>query len=935
MNDLPASADCPTPGAPAVHANALTAAVTPIATTVINPTPLDFARTNGDILAITEVGPDELAIGGDFTQVIEPAVAPATTTTTVFATDFAVISESTGQVIFAGQTVGTGADAATNGYVRAITSFGGVTYIGGDFATVGAQGGTQAGQAYAAALDSSFNVTAWAPTPVLTGTVRAIAADASAVYLGGDFTNVLALDPVTGAREWKGTVSGGSVHAMLETGGFLYVGGLFETYDGVTQHGLVKVNLSDGSLVTAFNANLRPDDLVGEYGAYDGEEIISLSVGPSANQILAGSGGHAPAGLGSNETILTDATTGARIWRYGTRGDSQAVGSVGDTAVGGYHNSTSDIPATSPNYFGIQLDDTNSAPTSWDPAVQGTGDANADGGNGGVQAIYVNPTTGILYMGGAFTSWENQNLVHKSLIAFSFTTGAATSPGAPAIGTATAGNTTASVNWTAPYDGGSPITGYTVTSSPGGIVATTTGDTSVMVPGLTDGISYKFKVTATNALGTSASSLSTTPAVTPTAPAVTTTTSVGATPASPTTVGTSVTFTATVSPSAAGSVQFMDGTSALGSPVTVSSGTASLTTTALSQATDSITAVFTPTSPAAFSASISSALSYEVDAVSGGTGTGTGTGSGSGGGGGGLASASTSSTVVRIAGTDRFLTAVATMNAEYPTDGSAGAVVLARADNYPDALVGTALAAAKNAPLLFVEGGLTPETQAGIVRVLPAHGTVYLLGGTAAIPESVATTLTSLGFTVTRYAGADRYDTALKVAIALGSPSTVFLATGTNFPDALSAGPAAAAAHGVVLLTNGSTLTPDVKAYLTAHPGTVYAVGGPAVAADPSATPLQGADRYATAAAVAAAIFSAPTSVGLASGETFPDALSGGAYQAHAGGPILLTASTVLPSSTNTYLSGAKTTITATDIFGGDAALSASVQAAITAALGG
>ncbi len=275
------------------------------------------------------------------------------------------------------------------------------------------------------------------------------------------------------------------------------------------------------------------------------------------------------------------------------------------------------------------------------------------------------------------------------------------------------------------------------------------------------------------------------------------------------------------------------------------------------------------------------------------------------------------------------------MNAEYPTDGSAGAVVLARADNYPDALVGTALAAAKNAPLLFVQGGsLTPETQAGIVRVLPAHGTVYLLGGTTAIPDSVATSLTSLGFTVMRYAGTDRYDTALKVAAALGSPSTVFLATGINFPDALSAGPAAANAHGVVLLTDGSTLPAAVKAYLTAHPGTVYAVGGPAVAADPAATPLQGADRYATAAAVAAAIFSAPTSVGLASGETFPDALSGGAYQAHAGGPILLTAAASLPGATSSYLTGAKSTITSADIFGGTTALSASVQSAIAAALG-
>ena len=276
------------------------------------------------------------------------------------------------------------------------------------------------------------------------------------------------------------------------------------------------------------------------------------------------------------------------------------------------------------------------------------------------------------------------------------------------------------------------------------------------------------------------------------------------------------------------------------------------------------------------------------------------------------------------------------MNAEFPTAGSAGAVVLARADNYPDALVGTALAAAKNAPLLFVEGSsLTAETQAGIVRVLPAGGTVYLLGGTAAIPDAIATKLTGLGFNVVRYAGTDRYDTALKVAAALGSPSTVFLATGTNFPDALSAGPAAAELHGVVLLTNSSKLTAAVQAYLTAHPGTVYAVGGPAVAADPAAIPLDGADRYATAAVVANAIFSAPTSVGLASGVTFPDALSGGAYQAHSGGPILLAAPTTLPAGTADYLSSARVTITNAEIFGGDTALSAAVQTAITAALAG
>jgi putative cell wall-binding protein len=305
-------------------------------------------------------------------------------------------------------------------------------------------------------------------------------------------------------------------------------------------------------------------------------------------------------------------------------------------------------------------------------------------------------------------------------------------------------------------------------------------------------------------------------------------------------------------------------------------------------------------------------------------------------GGGGAAPAPTVPAVpVRLSGADRFGTAIAASLVEFPTAGSAGAVVLARSDDYPDALVGTALAAAKSGPLLFANGGLlTPATQAEIQRVLPAGGTVYLLGGTTAIPASVATTLTSLGFVPVRYAGTDRFGTALAVADALNDPSTVLLATGVNFPDALAAGPAAAHLNGVVLLTNGSSLTPAVTAYLAAHPGTVYAIGGPAVAADPSATALSGADRYATAAMVASTVFTAPTNVGLASGTAFPDALSGGAFQAHFGGPIMLTDPHVLPASTSAYLTAAKATVVTTSVFGGTAAVSVTVQTAIGTALG-
>ena len=84
----------------------------------------------------------------------------------------------------------------------------------------------------------------------------------------------------------------------------------------------------------------------------------------------------------------------------------------------------------------------------------------------------------------------------------------AIAPGAPTIGTATAGNTQATVTFTAPAStGGAAIiaSGYTVTANPGG--ATATGSSSpITVTGLTNGTAYTFKVTATNSAGTGGAS---------------------------------------------------------------------------------------------------------------------------------------------------------------------------------------------------------------------------------------------------------------------------------------------------------------------------------------------------------------------------------------------------------------------------------------------
>jgi hypothetical protein len=96
-----------------------------------------------------------------------------------------------------------------------------------------------------------------------------------------------------------------------------------------------------------------------------------------------------------------------------------------------------------------------------------------------------------------------------------------TVPGAPALNSATPGNTQVALAWSAPAsNGGSAITGYTATASPGGATCSTSGALTCTVTGLTNGTAYSFTVKATNAAGTSAASnsLNATPRTVPSAP---------------------------------------------------------------------------------------------------------------------------------------------------------------------------------------------------------------------------------------------------------------------------------------------------------------------------------------------------------------------------------------------------------------------------------
>jgi putative cell wall-binding protein len=269
---------------------------------------------------------------------------------------------------------------------------------------------------------------------------------------------------------------------------------------------------------------------------------------------------------------------------------------------------------------------------------------------------------------------------------------------------------------------------------------------------------------------------------------------------------------------------------------------------------------------------------------------------------------------------------------------SANAVVLARVDDFADALAGAALAASRNAPLLLTSSdSLDDETLDEITRVLAPGELVYVLGGSAAVSTAVVQRLTSWGFLVQRYAGADRYATAAAIAErGLGAPTNIVETTGANFADALAAGSVAARIGGAVLLTNGSTQSTATAAYLRTHRPTRYAIGGPSALADPGATAIAGQDRTETSVLAARRFFSAPPHLTVASGFSYPEAVTAAATAANDGSPLLLVpASGALPVSVQIYLRELATTEPTGVLVGSTSTLGADVETAVRAALAG
>lgn len=296
--------------------------------------------------------------------------------------------------------------------------------------------------------------------------------------------------------------------------------------------------------------------------------------------------------------------------------------------------------------------------------------------------------------------------------------------------------------------------------------------------------------------------------------------------------------------------------------------------------------------------------------------------------------------LARLQGADRYATAVAIARA-----GAGGqkapAAVLARGDAHADALAGVPLAFHLGGPLLLsTPDQLTGVTAEALRDLVQAGGTVHLLGGAAALDGTVADAVRALGFRVRRHAGPTRYDTAAAVAAQLPTPTSAVVASGLSFADALAAAPAAAQQGQPVLLTAPDRL-PEATRRAVQDLDQVTVVGGAAVvspdvvreldAAAGTVRTIAGPDRYATAVRVLRAYDLDTSAVGLASGETFPDALVGALDAAHRGTGLLLTPGHALARPTR----GAVRDLapSALRVYGGAAAVADGVAAEARAAV--
>lgn len=294
----------------------------------------------------------------------------------------------------------------------------------------------------------------------------------------------------------------------------------------------------------------------------------------------------------------------------------------------------------------------------------------------------------------------------------------------------------------------------------------------------------------------------------------------------------------------------------------------------------------------------------------------------------------------RLSGNDRYKTAAA-ISKEGWSKG-ANYVILARGNDFADALCAGPLAKKYGAPILLTQPDeLNTDTLSELKRLAAKH--IIIIGGVGAVSAEVENALKSEGFTdIIRLAGDDRYDTSVKIAEKIGAADKLVLATGEDYPDALSISSIASNMRIPILLTQKDRLPDKVKQFIGGKKFIrTYVIGGTGVIDEnikgsiPNALRIGGNDRYETNVLILKEFENNLdfNNIYLAVGDglnddEFADALTGAVLAAQKSSMIVLAYKT-LPTSAADYLKSKISIASRITALGGEAVLPQSIVDAL------
>lgn len=271
--------------------------------------------------------------------------------------------------------------------------------------------------------------------------------------------------------------------------------------------------------------------------------------------------------------------------------------------------------------------------------------------------------------------------------------------------------------------------------------------------------------------------------------------------------------------------------------------------------------------------------------------------------------------VSRIAGEDRIATSIEISKAMFNESDN---VVLASGFNFADALSAGQLAAALNAPLILSKDQLDSRTSDEIAKLKPKN--IYIVGGETALSSNIEESVKSVvnDINIERLKGNDRYETSVKVmekTKEFVDAEYLLIASGKNFPDALSATSFMADHKALMVLSDGNSYPKSDLQEI--------AIGG--VNQLPlngfTGERIAGNDRYQTALAIARRSFENNENAILANSKVFADSLSAGSVAKNYKAPIILTDNENLTQSTKSYLEN----MNSVTIIGGEKSVSSNI----------